>query len=538
MTNLTDINQVRSEALYVDVIVAYDKKYGIAKKETSIPWKFPLDMRYFADMTKRVYAPNTKNALIVGKTTWKLIPEQFRGFMGRITIVVSTTMTQEELQLDNKSNSEVYLAKSFDDALNICQNLKNLGRIFACGGERIYKEAFESGIVRNVFVTFINHDFGCDVFFPYSSWNIDYRMSKDKYRDDTILLQNNFIYDFEQKKQVKVSFRKYIASYDLKTFDQNPYEQEYLDILENLIVKGNIRQTRNGITRSSFGNRLEFDLNNGFPLLTTKKMFMKGIVGELLFFLAGKTNSKDLEQQGIKIWEPNTTKEFHDKCGLNYEDGDMGPMYGFNWIHFGADYQGMNADYTNQGFNQIDYCLHLLKTDPFSRRIIMTTFNPAQASKGVLYPCHGLIVQFYVRQNKPNIFDDESDDELDESPDVSDETFLDCSVEIRSNDWCCGNPFNNASYALLVHIFTHIVNNDVTYKGPKLIPGRLIMNIGDTHIYEQHLENAMLQILRIPYKFPQLKIIRQVTDISDFKIEDFELVDYTFNGPLKFELVA
>lgn len=443
----------------------------------------------------------------------KLIPEQFRGFMNRITIVVSTTMTQEELISDNKSNSEVYLANSFDNALEICKTLK-INRIFACGGERIYKEALTKQ-VRNVFVTYIDHDFGCDVFFPYKSWNIDYVMSKDKYKDDIKLIQNDFLYNFENIGQVKVSFKKYIASCDLETFKQNPEEQQYLNILNELIINGNIRQTRNAFTHSLFGKRLEFDLSKGFPLLTTKKLFMKGIVGELLFFLSGKTNSKELENQNIKIWEPNTNAEFHKKLGLDYEDGDMGPMYGFNWIHFGAEYSGMNADYTNKGFNQIEYCLNLIKNDPTSRRIIMTTFNPAQASQGVLYPCHGLIVQFYVSNNK-----------------------LDCSVEIRSNDWCCGNPFNNASYALLVHMFIHVINNDVTYKGPKLVPGKLIINIGDTHMYSDHLENAMLQILRIPYKFPQLKINRQVDNINNFKIEDFELVDYLSYPILKFELIA
>lgn len=295
----------------------------------------------------------------------------------------------------------------------------------------------------------------------------------------------------------------------------NDEEEQYLRLLANVLNNGHFRQTRNSNTWSVFGETLKFDLANGFPLLTTKKVFMRGICEELLFFLRGDTNTKQLSDIGVKIWEPNTSREFLDDHGLtSYPQYDMGPMYGYQLRHFGENYHGFNHDY--KGIDQIANCLNLLKTNPYSRRILMTTFNPKQAEEGVLYPCHGISIQFHVDQNHR----------------------LSCAMTQRSVDLACGLPFNIASYALLIYLFCEVINNDIQYLGPKFTPGTLIMNLGDVHIYESHKDNIIRQILRKPYPFPQLSFKSKVNNLVNFKYEDLQFIDYKSHSKLDFKMVA
>lgn len=296
-----------------------------------------------------------------------------------------------------------------------------------------------------------------------------------------------------------------------KKLIQNNDENQYLKIMSDLIYNGDYRMTRNGFTYSLFGKSLSFDISKSFPLLTTKKVFFRGIIEELLFFLRGQTNSKILEDKGINIWKPNTTNEFIKSRNLSYEEGDMGPMYGFNWLHFGAKYQDCKTDYTNKGFNQIEQVIRLLKEDPFSRRIIMTTYNPEIAEEGVLYPCHGIVVQFYVNQ-KDNKY------------------YLSCSMTQRSADIACGVPYNIASYAALVYLLCK-------HLGDKYVPDQLIINLGDVHLYEEHLNEALIQIKRTPKEFPKLEI-KEFEKIEELTYEHFMLTNYTYDEPIKYIMKA
>lgn len=194
-------------------------------------------------------------------------------------------------------------------------------------------------------------------------------------------------------------------------------------------------------------------------------------------------------------------------------------MYGFNWLHYGADYEGMNHDYTGKGFNQLEYCLNLLKNDPHSRRILMTTYNPEIAKQGCLFPCHGIDIIFNVK-TKDNV------------------NILSCMMTQRSADMFLGVPFNIASYSLLVHIICEVINNDKTYSGNKFTPGILTINLGDLHIYEDHKTQCIRQILRDPYPFPQLIIKGQHVNMSDFTYEDFELIDYNCYPGIIAQMVA
>lgn len=288
-------------------------------------------------------------------------------------------------------------------------------------------------------------------------------------------------------------------------------EYQYLNIIKDLLSNGIERKTRNGVTKSLFSRNLTFDLKNGFPLITTKKVFFRGVFEELMFFLRGETNTKKLEEKGINIWKGNTSREFLDSVGLkNYKEGDMGYMYGYQMRSF-------NKSENNKGVDQLDYIIKTILEDPFSRRIIMTVYNPAQVHLGCLYPCHSIVIQFYIN-------------EIDGKYYVSQQTY------IRSQDVICGQPFNIASSALLSMLLCHHLNHLTS--SDKYIPDMLHITLGDYHIYEEHYEVAKEQIIRDPYKFPKLKINILHDKIEDYEYENIELVDYKYHPSIKAQMIA
>ena len=465
----------------LNLIVAVDLKNGISKNG-EIPWQIKEDSLFFLDVTKNngkvTDGYNDDHVLIIGRKTWE------SSKINRKTLIVSST-----LQGDN-------VVRSLDEAIHKCINCK----IFICGGKQLYEEAMQLPI-DNVYVTEIDHDFECDNIVHLNLSNYDIHF------DHTFNLIDS---------KTNLTHRVRFTKFSLLEKVILP-EQQYLDLLKDILDNGHFRQTRNSKTWSLFSKQLEFDLSKGFPLLTTKKVFFRAIFEELLYFLKGDTNSKHLEEKGINIWRANTTREFLDSVGLDYDVGVTGPLYGYNWRFYGCPYQGPDHDYTKEkGFDQIEHCLNLLKTDPYSRRIMMTTFDPSTASKAILNPCHSIIIQWYVEKDNR----------------------LSMTCYNRSQDSQIGTPFNINSSSLLIYLFCEVINNDVNYHGPKFTPGRLIMNLGDCHIYEEHRSIAIRQILREPYPFPQLKINRKVTDLTDFKFEDFELVNYQCYPNIVAKMVA
>jgi thymidylate synthase len=214
-------------------------------------------------------------------------------------------------------------------------------------------------------------------------------------------------------------------------------ESEYLLLLKKTLEKGQERNDRTGVgTFSIFGEQLKFDISSSIPLLTTKKIGWKSIIHELLWFLRGDTNANNLKEVGVNIWNGNTTREFLDSRGLTeYPVGDIGAGYGFQWRHSGAEYKTCNDDYTGQGFDQILYIINELKTNPTSRRLYMTAWNPSFLNKMALPPCH-VSAQFYVDIDK-----------------VTNEQYLSCHMYQRSVDEFLGLPYNIFSYAVLTYIF-------------------------------------------------------------------------------------
>jgi dihydrofolate reductase/thymidylate synthase len=217
-------------------------------------------------------------------------------------------------------------------------------------------------------------------------------------------------------------------------------------------------------------------------------------VEELLWFMRGDTNAKNLTDKGVKIWEANGSREFLDGRGLtDREVGDLGPVYGFQWRHFGAKYVDMHTDYTGQGVDQLAEVVHKLKTNPNDRRIIMSAWNPADLNEMALPPCH-MFCQFYVSNGE-----------------------LSCSLYQRSADMGLGVPFNIASYALLTLLLAQVTG---------LKPGEFVHMMGNTHVYENHVEPLQVQLARAPRTFPIVRLNPDVKDIDGFKAEDIELLHY------------
>jgi thymidylate synthase len=285
-------------------------------------------------------------------------------------------------------------------------------------------------------------------------------------------------------------------------------EHQYLDQIRHVINYGKTRLDRTGVgTKSVFGYNARYSLrNNILPLLTTKKVFLKGVIEELLWFIKGSTNAKELSAVGVRIWDGNSSREFLDKSGFpQREEGDLGPIYGFQWRHFGAKYINMHTDYTGQGIDQLREVIHKIKHSPNDRRIIMSAWNPMDLSEMALPPCH-CFVQFYV-----------SDFELS------------CLLYQRSADMGLGVPFNIASYALLTHMIAHVCG---------LKAGEFIHQIGDCHVYLNHLQPLEEQLSREPKPFPTLRFKRTIDDIEKFTSSDFEVLGYEFHPPIKMDMAV
>ncbi len=251
--------------------------------------------------------------------------------------------------------------------------------------------------------------------------------------------------------------------------------QQYLTLLRRILDEGATKTDRTGTgTKSVFGNQMRFDLSEGFPLLTTKKLHLKSIIYELLWFLQGDTNVKYLQEHGVRIWN-----EWAD------ENGDLGPVYGHQWRSW-PDYKGGTID-------QIQNVIDLIKNHPDSRRMLVTAWNPAEVDQMALPPCHCLF-QFYVADGR-----------------------LSLQLYQRSADTFLGVPFNIASYALLLQMMAQVTG---------LQPGEFIHTTGDTHLYLNHLEQAQLQLTRTPRPLPRMNINPDVKDLFSFQYEDFELEGY------------
>jgi thymidylate synthase len=287
-------------------------------------------------------------------------------------------------------------------------------------------------------------------------------------------------------------------------------ENQYLNLLEDILSTNSEFVGRNGKTLCVFGSAMRFSLeHNKLPLITTKKVAWKTCLRELLWFIKGSTNNKMLKDQNVHIWDANGSREFLDSRNLfsNSED-DLGPIYGFQWRHFNANYESCVSDYTNKGIDQLSDVINTLKDPKLrnSRRMIISAWNPCQLDKMALPPCH-IIMQFNVTNNNK----------------------LSCAMYQRSNDEACGTCFNIASYCFLTHLLA--IHCD-------LEPYEFLYYKGNCHIYEEHISNIKIQLQREPFEFPTLKIINKYENIEDYTVDDFIVSNYKHHEPLEYKMVA
>lgn len=465
------------------IIAAVDDRNGIGKNG-SIPWNCPADRKFFAETTKKA-AEGKRNAIIMGRVTWESLPR--RPLPDRLNVIVSSR------QLEVPPG--VVVVSSLDTALTHCRSDVTVEHAWVIGGERLYAEALRHTCLRACVLTHIPGDHGCDRHFPtgyelepYSPWFFPFL--RDIRKSDFGRTPENLDYQW------------YYAS--------NEDEAGYLDMLSAMLSRPT-RPNRTGIpTRGYFAQQLQFRLHDSYsrpilPIMTTKTVPLRVVAEELFWFLRGGTDARDLQARNVHIWDGNSTREFLDHRGLTgYATGELGPVYGAQWRHWGAEYipererQPGESAFRGAGVDQIQRLIDGLKSDPYDRRHIVSAWNVSDLPKMALPPCH-VMAQFYVE------------------PDTADKpAHLSCHLYMRSADMFLGVPFNIVSYALLTHFIAQQTG---------LLAKQLVITMGDCHVYENHLEAVAMQLKRPPRRFPTIEI-RPRDSIDQYTVADITIHGY------------
>jgi dihydrofolate reductase/thymidylate synthase len=448
----------------INVIFATDKNLNFCSSDhVSLPWnRHQEDMAFFKKIT--TYSENGNNAVIMGKKTFDSlchIP-----LTNRVNIIVSKTVSQQPIP------EGILATTTLRDAINLAHK-SYCDNIFIIGGISLITEAFTLPELERIYITTI------DVESKIDSIKFNY------------VIPSPFVKEFTLPISTDAKVNIYV---------RNKYnsegEEQYIKLVKDVLSNGESRDDRTGVgTIGVFGRQFTLDISNSFPLLTSKRVFWKGVAEELLFFISGSTDTKILEAKGVNIWKGNTTREFLDKRGLhNLQEGEYGKSYGYQWRYFGDK------------VDQLQLLIDGIIKDPYSRRHFMTAWNPLELDNIPLPACH-LSCQFYVSKGNT----------------------LSCQVYMRSCDIFLGLPFNIASYALLTYMICHLTN---------LEPSKLSFCLGDAHIYKNHVIQCKEMITRPLRSFPQLFINRKVDNIDDFKYEDFTVIDYNPHPTIKAEMAV
>ncbi|KAK2966011.1 hypothetical protein RJ640_017089 [Escallonia rubra] len=453
------------------VVVAATRNMGIGK-DGKLPWRLPSDLKFFKDVTMTTSDLARKNAVIMGRKTWESIPLEHRPLPGRLNVVLTRSGSFDIATAEN-----VVICGSMISALELlaaspyCLSIE---KVFVIGGGQVLREALNAPGCNAIHVTEIESDVDCDTFIPALDIS-----SFQPWYSSLPSVENNIRYCFTTYVRVRNSTveppsltngptsdsNSDVVKFDVKKFSFLPKmifekheEHMYLRLVQDIISNGAYKDDRTGTgTLSKFGCQC------------FGEEFLKSFCGS------------SVVPQMLSI-------------GLvDREEGDLGPVYGFQWRHFGARYNGMYADYTGQGFDQLLDVIEKIKNNPDDRRIILSAWNPSDLKLMALPPCH-MFAQFYVAKGE-----------------------LSCQMYQRSADMGLGVPFNVASYALLTCMVAHVCD---------LVPGDFIHVIGDAHVYRTHVRPLQDQLQKLPKPFPILKINPQKKDIDSFVAADFELIGY------------
>lgn len=420
------------------------------------------------------YSPTVQsNAIIVGRKTWDKLPSLMKRCPYRDYYVVTNT----------ESISDCKFYGSFRRCLEeIYHNRSKYYKTFVIGGAQIYKLAMQTDLVTEIIETIYNMTVPEE-----NSTQLEINYSSGKYR----IVNQTVMSDITINHHVKLS---------------KPFETQYLNLVHEIKTFGTKKVARNDTTLSVTDRTIKIDLSDGFPLLTIKPVYWRGVVEEAMWMLRGSTNVKELREKKVRIWDGNSTREFLDKQGLKHLDvDDIGPGYGFQFRHSGATYINCLTDYTGAGVDQLQKCIDLIKNNPNDRRIIIELWNPSQLKEMALPPCHKTY-QFTVTNNK-----------------------LSCHLYQRSWDIMLG--WNTSTAAFITHLLAHYCGLDV---------GTVTHTICDVHIYQSHLTDEFEKVLsRLPYKLPILSINCDVpANINDYQFDNFVLNDYEHHGKIDMKMVV
>lgn len=492
-----------------NLIVAVNRENLIGIKEYGVynlPWPMIRgDMNQFQKLTTEC-DPGI-NAIIMGYHTWNSLSETYKKNSKRQNIVISR-------------DSEI---NTFGQALEFASALPIVNQIWVIGGAAVYHAALGHAMLDRIYLTEINHVYPFQnmieekIYFPLALETMEQMIDQDIFKlievsDEKKDLNRNIYYRFKVY-EVNSSFSKiYVGNTfkisNLKIEETVTAEYQYLDLIKHIMNNGNWKITRNGMVKSIFGYQLKYDLSKGYPLCTVKKSYPKSIFEELMWMIRGQTDVKILKEKNVHIWDKNSSKEYLESYHLPYEEGDIGPGYGFQMRYYGANYVNCHTKY--QGFDQLAECIRLIRNDPRSRRIIINLWNPKDVSQQALPPCH-LIYHFSV--DNENFIRGK----------------LNCHLFQRSWDVLLG--WNTSTAAL----FTYILANHCD-----LDPGILVHSISDAHLYQTHVDAGLINQLleRRPRPMPILNFLSKHQQIEDYGYEDLILENYYPCPALSAEMVA
>ena len=465
-------------------------------------FKCPIDMQRFKSLTMPTVS--RKHVVLMGHTTWSSIPQTHRPLEKRINVVL--TRNTQHAKMVRQEGGYPFLNRV--DALTFIDNL-HPDKVFVIGGAMLYNDTLLQKRVQYIHHTKVHVDVSqCldegTLVSVHPSLLQSCRVIEEWSADVPCRLVPKCGITHET---MQVSFRtlqRVTANLPVCTG-----EQQYLNLLKDTLHAPS-RSTRNSTTLSAFGKRMVIDLSDGsVPLLTSKKMAWKTVIRELLWFVRGDTDNIKLQNENVHIWDANASRDFLDSRGLTERaEHDLGPVYGFQWRHFGASYIDCHTDYTEQGVDQLEDCRQQIIDDSQSRRMVFSAWNPSDLSKMALPPCH-LLGQWYVKNDNT----------------------LWLQVYQRSGDLFLGVPFNLFSYSVMVHMMAHLTKKKV---------GGLVHILGDAHIYDNHVDVVREQLQRKVHQPPSFRVKEEctVTKWEDFTLDSFELIDYVCEGALKASMIA